>query len=41
MQKIFLLICLTVFSLAAFSQKDALIKFEKERVGYTKKSMTF
>ncbi len=39
MQKIFLLICLTVFSLAAFSQKDALIKFEKERVGYTKKSM--
>ena len=39
MQKIFLLICFTTVSISAFSQKDVLIKFEKERVGYTKKSM--
>ena len=39
MQKIFLLICFTAVCLSAFSQKDVLIKFEKERVNYTKKSM--
>jgi hypothetical protein len=39
MQKIFLLICFIAVSLSAFSQKDVLTKFEKERVNYTKKSM--
>lgn len=39
MQKIFLFICLTTVSLSAFSQKDALVKFEKERVSYSKNSM--
>ena len=39
MQKIFLLICFTAVCLSAFSQKDVLIKFEKQRVNYTKKSM--
>ncbi len=39
MQKIFLIICFTAIGFSAFSQKDALIKFEKERIGYSKKSM--
>ena len=39
MQKILLLICFTAVCLSAFSQKDVMIKFEKERVNYTKKSM--
>ena len=39
MQKILLLICFTAVYLSAFSQKDVLIKFEKQRVNYTKKSM--
>ena len=39
MQKILLLICLTAVSLPAFSQKDQLIKFEKERIKYSKNSM--
>ncbi|MEO7306754.1 MAG: hypothetical protein ABIR78_06970 [Ferruginibacter sp.] len=39
MNKTILLICLVAVSFPAFSQKDALIKFEKERVAYTKSSM--
>lgn len=39
MQKIILLTCLVTASLTAFSQKEVLLKFEKERAGYTKKSM--
>ena len=39
MQKIFLIICFTPVFLSAFSQKDVLIQFEKERVSYTKRSM--
>jgi hypothetical protein len=39
MQKIILLICLVGVSFTAFSQKDVLIKFEKERVNYSKNSM--
>ena len=39
MQKTILLLCLTAASLSSFSQKDVLIKFEKERISYTKKSM--
>ena len=39
MQKNILLICLVAASLSAFSQKEVLLKFEKERTGYTKKSM--
>lgn len=40
MYKITLTACLIALSLSSFSQKDVLFKFEKERVGYTKKSMT-
>ena len=39
MQKLLLLICLVAGSLQSFSQKLDLIKFEKERVRYTKNSM--
>jgi hypothetical protein len=39
MQKTILLVCLTAISFSAFSQKVDLIKFEKERVRYTKNSM--
>jgi len=39
MQKIILLICLVAASFTAFSQKDVLTKFEKERVNYSKNSM--
>lgn len=39
MQKSILLLCLILFSLHSFSQKDVLVKFEKERVAYTKSSM--
>lgn len=39
MQKTMLLFFLIAVSLPAFSQKDALVKFEKERIGYSKKSM--
>lgn len=39
MQKTMLLFCLTAVCLPAFSQKDTLFKFEKERIGYSKKSM--
>ncbi len=39
MQKTLLLICLVAASLQSFSQKDVLLKFEKERIGYSKKSM--
>ena len=39
MQKIIILICLAGVSLPAFSQKDILIKYEKERINYSKRSM--
>lgn len=39
MQKILLFICLISLSISSFSQKEALMKFEKERIVYTKKSM--
>ncbi|MEP7236469.1 MAG: hypothetical protein ABI685_01335 [Ferruginibacter sp.] len=39
MQKLLLLICLAAGSLQSFSQKEVLLKFEKDRAGYTKKSM--
>ena len=39
MQKSILLLCFITVSLHSFAQKDALIKFEKERIGYSKKSM--
>jgi hypothetical protein len=39
MQKIFLLICFISASFQSFSQKENLVKFEKERVRYTKNSM--
>lgn len=39
MQKTLLLVCLVAASLQSFSQKDVLLKFEKERINYTKKSM--
>ena len=39
MQKMILLLCLNAASLSSFSQKDVLMKFEKERISYTKKSM--
>lgn len=39
MQKIILLIYLLAVSLTSFSQKDVLFKFEKERIGYQKRSM--
>lgn len=39
MQKILLLLCLTAFSLSAFSQKVNLANFEKERVRYSKNAM--
>jgi hypothetical protein len=39
MQKTLLIICFTAFSLSSFSQKENLVKFEKERVRYTKNSM--
>ena len=39
MQKTILLVCLITVSLHSFSQKDVLMKFEKERVSITKKSM--
>ena len=39
MQKTFLLLYFTAFSLSSFSQKTDLVKFEKERVRYTKNSM--
>jgi hypothetical protein len=39
MQKTLLIICFTAFSLSSFSQKTDLVKFEKERVRYTKNSM--
>ncbi|HMK04235.1 MAG TPA: hypothetical protein VK489_08590 [Ferruginibacter sp.] len=39
MQKILLLLCLICGSFSSFSQKDALIKFEKERISISKRSM--
>ncbi len=39
MQKSFLLICLITVSFKSYSQKSPLLKFEKERVSYTKRSM--
>jgi hypothetical protein len=39
MQKLILLICLLAVSLTSFSQKDVLYKFEKDRIGYQKRSM--
>lgn len=39
MQKTLLLICFTAFSFTAFSQKTDLLKFEKERVRYSKNAM--
>jgi hypothetical protein len=39
MQKIFLLMCFFGASFQSFSQKETLVKFEKERVRYTKNSM--
>jgi hypothetical protein len=39
MNKIILFICLVSISFSAFSQKDVLIKFEKERTGIQKRSM--
>lgn len=39
MRKILLLLCLVAVSLKSFSQKELLLKFEKERIGYSKKSM--
>ena len=39
MQKIILLVCLVAGSLQSFSQKVDLVKFEKERVRYSKNSM--
>ena len=39
MQKTFLLLYFTAFSLSSFSQKTDLVKFEKARVRYTKNSM--
>ena len=39
MQKILLLVCLAAGSMQSFAQKADLIKFEKERVRYTKNSM--
>ncbi len=39
MQKILLLVCFTAFSLSTFSQKLDLVKFEKERVRYSKNAM--
>ena len=39
MQKTLLILCFSTFSLACFSQKENLVKFEKERVSYTKNSM--
>ncbi len=39
MPKSLLLICFTAFSLSCFSQKENLVKFEKERVRYSKNAM--
>ena len=39
MQKTLMLVCLIAASLQSFSQKDVLLKFEKERINYNKKSM--
>lgn len=39
MQKIILLTISMVIGLYAYSQKEALLRFEKERIGYQKKSM--
>jgi hypothetical protein len=39
MQKTLLIICFTAFSLSSFSQKENLVKFEKERVRYSKNAM--
>lgn len=39
MQKILLLACFTAFSMSSFSQKLDLVKFEKERVRYSKNAM--
>ncbi|MFM6926427.1 MAG: DUF6992 family protein [Ferruginibacter sp.] len=39
MQKTMLLLCFTAFSLSAFSQKTDFVKFEKERVRYSKNAM--
>jgi len=39
MYKLIITTCFIVFTLPAFSQKDVLLKFEKQRTGYTKKSM--
>ncbi len=39
MQKIFVFICFIAASFQSFSQKNDLIKFEKERVRYTKNAM--
>lgn len=39
MKRIILLICFCTFAFAAFSQKTDLLRFEKERVGISKKSM--
>ena len=39
MQKFILLLCLITVTLHSFAQKDALIKFEKERKNYSKTSM--
>jgi len=39
MQKILLLLCVICGSLSSFSQKAELVKFEKERIGISKKSM--
>jgi hypothetical protein len=39
MNKSILLLCLVSISFSAFSQKDVLIKFEKERTGIQKRSM--
>ena len=39
MQKFILLLCLITVTQYSFAQKDALIKFEKERKNYSKKSM--
>lgn len=39
MRKTFLLTCFMAFYLISFSQKDILIKFEKDRIEYSKKSM--
>ena len=41
MQKTILLVCLISVSLHSSAQKDVLLKFEKQRVSITKKSMMF